>query len=52
MDVIGFWQTAGPGKWFLKDSRFDEAIRLRFEPVHFAAARGDDGRDGVHAWLS
>lgn len=41
MDVIGFWKAAGPGKWFKKDSRFDEAIRLRFEPVHFAAARGE-----------
>ncbi|MBP7705321.1 MAG: DUF924 domain-containing protein [Caulobacter sp.] len=41
MDVIGFWQAAGPEKWFRKDSKFDEAIRLKFEPVHFAAARGD-----------
>ncbi len=41
MDVIGFWQAAGPQKWFTKDPRFDEAIRLRFEPVHFAAARGE-----------
>lgn len=41
MDVIGFWRIAGREKWFRKDSRFDEAIRLRFEPVHFAAARGD-----------
>lgn len=41
MDVVGFWRTAGPEKWFRKDSRFDDAIRLRFEPVHFAAARGE-----------
>ncbi|MBI1406608.1 MAG: DUF924 family protein [Caulobacter sp.] len=39
-DIIGFWTSAGPAKWFAKDHRFDEAIRLRFEPVHFAAARG------------
>ena len=39
-DVIGFWRTAGHGKWFAKDARFDEAIRLKFEPVHHAAARG------------
>ncbi|MBX3479858.1 MAG: DUF924 family protein [Caulobacter sp.] len=39
-DIIGFWTSAGPAKWFAKDNRFDEAIRLRFEPVHFAAARG------------
>jgi uncharacterized protein (DUF924 family) len=41
LDIIGFWQAAGPEKWFRKDARFDEAIRLRFEPVHFAAARGE-----------
>lgn len=40
-DVIGFWTAAGPEKWFRKDPRFDEAIRLRFEPVHHAAARGE-----------
>ena len=40
-DVIGYWSAAGSGKWFKKDARFDEAIRLRFEPVHHAAARGD-----------
>lgn len=41
MDIIGFWEAAGPQKWFRKDHRFDDAIRLRFEPVHFAAARGE-----------
>ncbi len=40
-DVIAFWTAAGRKKWFAKDDRFDEAIRLRFEPVHHAAARGD-----------
>lgn len=44
IDVIGFWRHAGPDKWFRKDYRFDEAIRLRFEPVHFAAARGEYDR--------
>lgn len=39
-DVIGFWTAAGPAKWFAKDSRFDDAIQLKFEPVHHAAARG------------
>lgn len=46
MDVIGFWQAAGPEKWFRKDPRFDEAIRLKFEPVHFRAARGE-----YDAWM-
>ena len=40
-DVIGFWRNAGPEKWFKKIPAFDEAIRLKFEPVHHAAARGE-----------
>lgn len=40
-DVLSFWLGAGPAKWFAKDAAFDEAIRLRFEPVHHAAARGE-----------
>jgi len=44
IDIVGFWRHAGPGKWFRKDYRFDEALRLRFEPVHLAAARGEYDR--------
>jgi uncharacterized protein (DUF924 family) len=40
-DVLGFWRNAGPEKWFKKSVAFDEAIRLKFEPVHHAAARGE-----------
>ncbi|MBS0334162.1 MAG: DUF924 family protein [Proteobacteria bacterium] len=40
-DIIGFWRAAGPEKWFKKATAFDEAIRLKFEPVHHAAARGE-----------
>jgi uncharacterized protein (DUF924 family) len=40
-DVVGFWHEAGPSKWFKKAPAFDEAIRLKFEPTHHAAARGD-----------
>lgn len=40
-DVIGFWMHAGPAKWFRGGPSFDEAIRLRFEPVHHACARGE-----------
>lgn len=40
-DVLGFWRHAGPEKWFNKNSRFDESIRLKFEPVHHRAARGE-----------
>jgi uncharacterized protein (DUF924 family) len=40
-DVIGYWRHAGPDKWFRKSPAFDQALRLRFEAVHHAAARGD-----------
>jgi uncharacterized protein (DUF924 family) len=46
-DVLGFWRNAGPRKWFVKDAAFDEAIRLKFEPVHMAASRG-----AYEAWLA
>jgi uncharacterized protein (DUF924 family) len=39
-DVLGFWTAAGPDKWFAKSDAFDNAIRLKFEPVHLATARG------------
>jgi uncharacterized protein (DUF924 family) len=39
-DILHFWREAGPAKWFKKSDRFDAAIRLKFEPVHHAAARG------------
>jgi uncharacterized protein (DUF924 family) len=41
IDVVGFWRLAGPEKWFAKSHKFDQAIALRFEPAHFAAARGE-----------
>jgi uncharacterized protein (DUF924 family) len=40
-DVVGFWRGAGPEKWFKKRDAFDEAIRLKFEPTHHRAARGE-----------
>jgi len=40
-DVVFYWTAAGPKKWFAKSAAFDAAIRLRFEPVHHAAARGE-----------
>jgi uncharacterized protein (DUF924 family) len=40
-DVISFWRQAGPEKWFKKVDAFDEAIRLKFEPTHHRAARGE-----------
>ncbi len=41
IDVVGFWRLAGPEKWFAKSRAFDQAIALRFEPAHLAAARGE-----------
>ncbi len=40
-DVVGYWLTAGPGKWFKKNIAFDEAIRLKFESTHHRAARSE-----------
>ncbi|MDR3507410.1 MAG: DUF924 domain-containing protein [Caulobacteraceae bacterium] len=40
-DIIGFWTAAGPAKWFARLPAFDESIRLKFEPVHHRAARGE-----------
>jgi uncharacterized protein (DUF924 family) len=41
LDIVRFWRTAGPKKWFAKDDAFDDAIRLTFEAAHFAASRGE-----------
>jgi uncharacterized protein (DUF924 family) len=47
-DIVDFWRQAGAGRWFEKDPAFDEAIRLKFEPTHHAAARGEyDGWMGT-----
>ncbi len=45
-DVVGFWTQAGPPKWFAKSAAFDEVIRLKFEPTHHRAARGE-----YDAWM-
>jgi len=39
-DVLQFWFTAGPDKWFKKDAAFDAEIRARFLAAHEAAAAG------------
>jgi uncharacterized protein (DUF924 family) len=43
-DILDFWRAAGPRRWFEKSDAFDAAIRLRFEPTHHAAARGEYDR--------
>jgi len=39
-DVTAFWRTAGPAKWFRKDTAFDQEITTRFLASHEAAAAG------------
>jgi uncharacterized protein (DUF924 family) len=38
--VLTFWRTAGPDKWFEKDTAFDDDIRARFLGTYEAAAAG------------
>ena len=38
--VLAFWREAGPGKWFKKDTAFDDDIRTRFLATYEAAAAG------------
>src|SRR3954462_4568436 len=40
-DILHFWREAGPPAWFKESARFDAAIRLKFEPTHHAAVRGE-----------
>jgi uncharacterized protein (DUF924 family) len=40
-EIIEFWRSAGPQRWFAKDEAFDEACRARFLATYEAAARGD-----------
>jgi len=39
LEIIEFWQQAGPAKWFAKDTAFDEEFNRRFRELHFSAAR-------------
>lgn len=40
-DILTFWKNAGPAQWYAAKAAFDDAIRLKFEGVHHAAARGE-----------
>jgi uncharacterized protein (DUF924 family) len=40
-DIVDFWRTAGPKRWFAKNDALDAQIRDRFESEHHAAARGE-----------
>jgi uncharacterized protein (DUF924 family) len=55
-DIVSYWLNAGPKRWYAKSAAFDDAIRLKFEPTHHAAARGEydawaDTADGALALL-
>ncbi len=39
-DVLAFWRSAGPEKWFKKDAAFDAEIARRFLDTYEAAAAG------------
>jgi len=39
-DVVAFWRSVGPDKWFEKDAALDQDIRRCFLPLHEAAAAG------------
>jgi len=39
-DVVGFWQGAGPKRWYKKDADFDAEILARFLATCEAAAAG------------
>jgi uncharacterized protein (DUF924 family) len=39
-DVLAFWRSAGPDKWFTRDDAFDAAIRKQFLSTYEDAAAG------------
>lgn len=39
-DIVAFWRTVGPDRWFKKDPALDDEIRRRFLRAHEAAAAG------------
>ena len=46
-DVVDFWRTAGPQRWFKKDPAFDSEFRDRFLGLHEQAAASQ-----VDGWAS
>lgn len=45
-DVLNFWATAGPKKWWRKDNAFDAEIRTRFLKTHEKAQKNQ-----LTSWL-
>ncbi|MEO1198519.1 MAG: DUF924 family protein [Pseudomonadota bacterium] len=54
LDVLDFWWTAGPERWFARSDAFDADCRHRFLASHEAAAAGsyDDWRGAPHSALA
>ena len=46
-DVVGFWEAAGPDRWFAKDDAFDRYFRESFLHLHERATQGE-----LEAWRS
>jgi uncharacterized protein (DUF924 family) len=40
LDVLAFWRSAGPDKWFEKDAAFDAEVAARFAGLWHTAAEG------------
>ncbi|WP_417687597.1 DUF924 family protein [Roseibium sp.] len=53
-EVLDFWWSAGPKKWFARDEAFDAQIRQRFAETVDAAKAGSlsDWRDTPHGCLA
>ena len=47
LEVVRFWQDAGPQLWFAKNPEFDRRFRERFLALHEAAACG-----GLAGWTA
>jgi uncharacterized protein (DUF924 family) len=45
-EIVAFWRSAGPEKWFDKDAEFDAHFHDRFRDLHFSAARQE-----LDTWL-
>jgi uncharacterized protein (DUF924 family) len=54
LEILKFWQNAGPAAWWRKDAEFDARINRRFGDFHQLAAKGeyDDWRDEAQSCLA
>lgn len=54
IEILDFWWTAGPAKWFVRDDGFDAKIRETFAPLVEQAREGalDDWAQTPHGALA